>query len=388
MIYYFLHHFPALSQSPVVVQTAILSALACALSFLLCLLAGPRVIAILTALKAGQPIRQASEVRQLAELHGKKVGTPTMGGILLIGSAVLSTLIFAHPGNPYIAVCLGVTVILALLGAADDYVKIKKRTSDGVSGRVKLVVQTLAGLAAVSILYFYGGEAASTGLADAGAQARTPVAELVSTIAIPFYGPIDIGWLILPFGTLVIVGASNAVNLTDGLDGLASGCTIAAAIAYGVIALAAGDALFSSPEYLNLPHHRDLGELAVFCMALVGACMGFLWYNCHPARIFMGDTGSLALGGALGTVAVCTCQEVLLVVIGGVFVAEAVSVIMQVGWFKYTRLRRGEGRRLFRMTPIHHHFELGGVHETQVITRFWMAGLILALLGLSLLSFN
>lgn len=388
MIYQFLHHFPSLSQSPAVVQMAVMSALACALSFAVCLLAGPRVIAILTALKAGQPIRQASEVHKLAELHGKKVGTPTMGGILIIGSAVISTLLFAHPGNPYIAACLGVTIALALLGMADDYLKIKKHTSDGVSGRVKLLVQTVAALAAVSMLYFYGGDAASTSLADAGVQARTPIGELISTVSIPFYGPIDIGWLILPFGALVIVGTSNAVNLTDGLDGLASGCTIAAAIAYGVIALAAGDALFSSPEYLNIPHHRDLGELAVFCMGLVGACMGFLWYNCHPARIFMGDTGSLALGGALGTVAVCTCQEILLLIIGGVFVAEALSVMMQVGWFKVTRRRYGEGRRLFRMTPIHHHFELGGVCETQVITRFWMVGLVLALLGLSLLSFN
>lgn len=388
MIYYFLHHFPALSQSPAIVQMAVMSALACALSFILCLLAGPRVIAILTALKAGQPIRQASEVRQLAELHGKKVGTPTMGGILLIGSAVVSTLLFAHPGNPYIMACLGVTVGLALLGAADDYLKIKKHTSEGVSGRVKLIVQTLVGLAAVAMLYFYGGDAASTGMADAGVQARTPIGELISTISIPFLGAIDIGWLILPFGAFVIVAASNAVNLTDGLDGLASGCTIAAAIAYSVIALAAGDALFSSPEYLNIPHHRDLGELAVFGMSLVGACMGFLWYNCHPARLFMGDTGSLALGGALGAIAVCTCQEALLIIIGGVFVAEAVSVMMQVGWFKYTRIRCGEGRRLFRMTPIHHHFELGGVRETQVITRFWMVGLVLALLGLSLLSFN
>ncbi len=388
MIYHFLHHFPSITHSSPAMQTAAFAVLACALSFALCLLAGPRLIAVLTALKAGQPIRQAAEVHKLAELHGNKVGTPTMGGIMIVGSAVISTLLFAHPDNPYIAVCLGVTIALALLGFADDYMKVKKRTSEGVSGRVKLVVQTAAALAAVSALYFYGGDAAATGLADAGAQARTPIGELVSTVSIPFYGPIDIGWLILPFGALVIVGASNAVNLTDGLDGLASGCTIAAAIAYGVIALAAGDALFSSPEYLRLPHHQDMGELAVFTMAIVGACMGFLWYNCYPARIFMGDTGSLALGGALGTVAVCTCQEALLVLIGGVFVAEAMSVMMQVGWFKYTRKRYGAGRRLLRMAPLHHHFELGGVRETQVITRFWMVGLVLALAGLSLLSLN
>lgn len=388
MIYRFLELFPSLAELPPVVQTAVLAALACALSFVICLAAGPKLIAMLTALKAGQPIRQAAEVHKLAELHGKKVGTPTMGGLMIVGSAVVSTLLFARPENPYIAVCLGVTVVLALLGFADDFLKVKKHTPEGVSGRVKLVVQTGTALAAVSALYFYGGDAAATGLADAGIHARTPIGELVSTVSIPFYGPIDIGWLILPFGTLVIVGASNAVNLTDGLDGLASGCTIAASIAYGVIALAAGDALFSSPEYLHLPHHQDMGELAVFMMALVGACMGFLWYNCYPARIFMGDTGSLALGGALGTAAVCTCQEVLLVLIGGVFVAEALSVMMQVGWFKYTRKRFGEGRRLFRMAPLHHHFELGGVRETQVITRFWMVGLVLALLGISLLSFD
>ncbi len=385
MIYQFLDYLP-LHAAPSFVQTAALSALACAVAFLLSILSGPKLIACLAALKAGQPIRLASEVHKLAELHGRKLGTPTMGGILIIGPALLATFLFVHPTNPYILVCSGVTLALAVLGLADDLLKVRKHTSEGLAGRVKLLVQAAVSLLALSFLYFDDNQAAAAGLSDTGAMARMPVGELVSNIYVPFYGVVDVGWLIIPFGALVIVGTSNSVNLTDGLDGLAAGCTIACAIAYGALALAAGDALFSSSEYLQLPHHRNMSELAVFCMTLVGACLGFLWYNCHPARLFMGDTGSLALGGALGAVAVCTCQEILLVIIGGVFVVESCSVILQVGWFKYTRIFHGEGRRIFRMTPIHHHFELGGLKETQVIVRFWIAALILAVLGLSFLA--
>lgn len=385
MIYCFSEYF-SIQAAPTLVQTAVLGAFACAVAFLLSVVSGPKLIAVLTALKAGQPIRLASEVHKLAELHGKKLGTPTMGGVMIIIPALIAVFLFAHPFNPYIIACSGVMLALAFLGFADDYLKVKKHTSEGLAGRMKLIVQTAVAAAALCYLYFHGSQAAATGLAEAGVTARTPVGELVSNIYVPFYGVIDIGWLIIPFGIFVIVGASNAVNLTDGLDGLASGCTIAAAVAYGAIALIAGDALLSSSEYMQIPHHRDMSELAIFTMALTGSCMGFLWYNCYPARLFMGDTGSLALGGALGTLAVCTCQEILLVVIGGVFVAEAVSVILQVGWFKYTRIFQGEGRRIFRMTPVHHHFELGGLRETQVIVRFWIVAFILAMLGLSLLS--
>ncbi|MBT9448489.1 phospho-N-acetylmuramoyl-pentapeptide-transferase [Akkermansia glycaniphila] len=376
MIYYLNEYFSFLEGVSRPGFLSIRGAAACAIAFVISLLVGPKLIAILTALKAGQPIRQASEVHKLAELHGKKVGTPTMGGVMIVGSSLVATLLCARPDNPYIVACCFVMVALSLLGFADDFLKVKKKTSEGVHGRVKLLVQGVVALMALCFLYFFPESVA-----------RTPVAEMVAQVSVPFYGTIDLGWWIIPFGVIVIIGASNAVNLTDGLDGLASGCTITSAMAYAVIAYIAGDACLASPEVLNVPQHPMVGELTVFAMSLVGACMGFLWFNCHPARVFMGDTGSLALGGALGALAVCTCQELLLVVIGGVFVLEAGSVMMQVAFFKVTKRMYGEGRRIFRMAPIHHHFELGGCKETQVIVRFWMVSLILAMLGLCLLKF-
>lgn len=340
--------------------------LACVVSFLATLLAGPRVIRRLISLKLGQPIRSAEEVHKLAELHGKKAGTPTMGGILILGGTVLSTLVFAEL-NRFVLVCTGAMLALGVLGFMDDYLKIKKRNSDGVRPRVKMLIQMLVGIGAMALLYF---------LPDS--SARVPANEFISQLFVPFYGSIDLGWLCIPFGVIVLISASNAVNLTDGLDGLASGCTVTTGVSYAMIACMVGYPAIAT-ETLQIPHHPMVIELSVFCMALVGSCLGFLWYNCFPARVFMGDTGSLAIGGALGMVAICTAQELLFVIIGGVFVMEATSVVLQVASFKST------GKRIFAMAPIHHHFELKGWKETQVIVRFWMISLILALFGLFLL---
>lgn len=333
-------------------------------SFLLCLLFGDRVIRRLISLKLGQPIRTKEEVHKLAELHGGKRGTPTMGGVLLLGSVVVSTLIWARPDNQFVWLALFALVWLGGIGFLDDYLKVTKKKSDGLPGRLKLVAQfALAGL--VSAFF----------LLNPSLQVQA------QELFVPFYKqPVvhSLGWLTFLFFALVIVGTSNAVNLTDGLDGLATGCTITAAFAYALIAYAAGNAKIA--RYLDIPYYPQAGELAVLCLALVGAGMGFLWFNCHPARVFMGDTGSLAIGGVLGVVAICTKQEMLLLVVGGIFVIEALSVILQVASFKL------RGKRIFRMSPIHHHFELLGWKENTVIVRFWILSILFAFLGLATLK--
>ena len=258
---------------------------------------------------------------------------------------------------------------LGLLGFRDDYLKVAKKTSDGISARKKLLVQFLAGLAGVTFLYLYPE-----------GSPRVELHDYISSLFIPFYGQVNLPWFVyIPFGVVVVMSASNAVNLTDGLDGLASGCSVATGITYAIIAVLCGSWL--TADSLDIPFHPGAGEISVFMMALVGACLGFLWHNCYPAKVFMGDTGSLALGGAFGMAAVCTAQELLFIVIGGVFVMEAVSVVLQVGSYK---LRHG--KRIFAMAPIHHHFELKGWKETQVIARFWMISLLLAFLGLFLIT--
>ena len=343
--------------------------LACLVSFALTMIFAPRGIRELISLKIGQPIRTAEEVHKLAELHGAKAGTPTMGGVLIVGSMTAATLLCARMGNPFIISCLIVTLALGLLGFRDDYLKVAKKTSDGISARKKLLVQFLAGLAGVTFLYLYPE-----------GSPRVELHDYISSLFIPFYGQVNLPWFVyIPFGVVVVMSASNAVNLTDGLDGLASGCSVATGITYAIIAVLCGSWL--TADSLDIPFHPGAGEISVFMMALVGACLGFLWHNCYPARVFMGDTGSLALGGAFGMAAVCTAQELLFIVIGGVFVMEAVSVVLQVGSYK---LRHG--KRIFAMAPIHHHFELKGWKETQVIARFWMISLLLAFLGLFLIT--
>ena len=361
---------------------------ACAglLSFILSVIFGPRVIRRLISLKVGQPIRTAAEVHKLAELHGGKIGTPTMGGVMIIGSVIISTLICARPFNPFVAVCACTMAACGLLGFCDDLKKVKEKKSDGISSRQKIAWQLLIALVAAFFLYFKkeisGFGASPQEIADGLAGyclGKNPID--MSAICFPLFKEeiVNLHWLIIPFFAIVIVGCSNAVNLTDGLDGLATGTTISVALSYSFLAYLAGHFLIAT-DYLVIPHNRYIGELAVFLMALVGASFGFLWFNCHPAKVFMGDTGSLAIGGALGTAAICVKQELLLIIIGGVFVMEAMSVILQVGSFK---LRK---KRIFKMSPIHHHFELLGWHENQVIIRFWIISIMLALFGLALLK--
>ncbi len=356
------------------------------LAFVLSIAAGPRVIRKLISLKLGQPIRTAAEVHKLAELHGGKLGTPTMGGVLILGTVLFATLVCARPLNPFVAVCACTMAACGLLGFCDDYRKVKERKSDGLSGRTKLVWQVVIALVAAGFIFFkteISGYGASAEQLSGGLAGFRLGEDRIGIGAITFplfkFTLIDLGWMIIPFFALIIVGCSNAVNLTDGLDGLATGCTISVALSYSMLAYLAGH-FFMATEYLRIPHNLYIGELAVFMMALVGASFGFLWFNCHPAKVFMGDTGSLAIGGALGTAAICTKQELLLVIIGGIFVMEAMSVILQVGSFK---LRK---KRIFRMSPIHHHFELLGWHESQVIVRFWILSIMLAMFGLALLK--
>jgi phospho-N-acetylmuramoyl-pentapeptide-transferase len=309
-------------------------------------------------------------VHKLFELHGKKAGTPTMGGVLIHGAVLASTVLWARLDNS--AVWLLVFTILACgaLGFWDDYLKVSKKNAGGISERAKLTGQFF--VAAVVACFFLMNPATEV-------QARA--------LYVPFYkAPLieNLGWGSVIFFALVIVGTSNAVNFTDGLDGLAAGCTATSAIAYAVVAYAAGNVKVA--QYLQIPYYPFAGELAVVCLALAGASIGFLWFNAHPARVFMGDTGSLAIGGALGVVAICCKQELLLVLIGGVFVIEATSVLIQRFVFKFTKRMKGEGYRVFRMAPIHHHFELQGWPENVVIVRFWILSVLFALLGLATLK--
>lgn len=357
------------------------------LAFVLSVIFGPLVIRKLISMKLGQPIRSAAEVHKLAELHGGKLGTPTMGGALILGAVLVATLVCARPFNPFVALCACTMGACGLLGFCDDYRKVKLKSSDGLSARTKLFWQLVIALTAACFMFFkteisgYGADADQIARGYAGFRlGHEPIG--IGAITFPLAKDlvlVDLGWLIIPFFALIIVGCSNAVNLTDGLDGLATGCTITVSLAYAVLAYLAGH-FYMAMDYLVIPHNRYVAELAVFLMALMGAGFGFLWFNCHPAKVFMGDTGSLAIGGALGSAAIATKQELMLVIIGGVFVMEALSVILQVGSFKMRR------KRIFRMSPIHHHFELLGWHESQVIVRFWILSIMFAIFGLALLK--
>jgi phospho-N-acetylmuramoyl-pentapeptide-transferase len=305
----------------------------------------------------GQPIRDDGP-----EGHFAKAGTPTMGGVLILGALSVATLLWARLDNPYVWVVLFVTIAFGLVGFADDYAKVSKGNVKGVPGRVRLAAGfAIAALAAI-------------------ACALAHPAELTGQLAFPVFKELlfDLGLLFVPFAMIVIVGAANAVNLTDGLDGLAIMPVMIAAGTLGVIAYAVGRVDFT--EYLDVHYVPGTGELLVFAAGLIGGGLGFLWYNAPPAAVFMGDTGSLALGGALGAIAVATKHEIVLAIVGGVFVVEALSVIIQVAYFKRT------GKRVFLMAPIHHHFEKRGWEESQIVIRFWIISLILALVGLATLK--
>lgn len=339
---------------------------AAATAFLISIIFGPALIRRLISLKFGQPVRSKEEVHKLFELHGAKKGTPTMGGILIIGSILISSLLWVKPENPYVWLVLFSTIFLGGIGFYDDWLKVSKKNSAGISSRLKFGLQCLLAAAFAAFFLF---------------NPDPKIRDLARELYVPFVkDPLVLGAGVLTFVIylLVIVGTSNAVNLTDGLDGLATGCTATVAAAYAVLAYLAGNS--RAAAYLQIPAVPFSGELAVVCCALLGACLGFLWWNAYPARVFMGDTGSLAIGGLLGAVAICCKQEVLLIIIGGVFVIEALSVILQVASFKLT------GKRIIKMSPIHHHFELSGWKENTVIVRFWIMSVLFALLGLATLK--
>ena len=325
-------------------------------ALLICFFLGPWVIRKLSVLQVGQYIRDDGP-----QTHLKKAGTPTMGGILIISSVVIATLLWGDLSNHFVWIVLLVTVSFSAVGFIDDYLMQVKKRSKGLSARSKLVLQVVIALLAGVLVYVNPG--------------------FNTCVTLPFFKNIspDLGWGYIFFAALVIVGASNAVNLTDGLDGLAIGPVIVAAGTYMIFAYIAGHVKIAG--YLQISYVAGGGEMAVFCGALAGAGLGFLWFNAYPAEIFMGDVGSLPLGAALGTVAVITKQEILLMLVGGLFVIEALSVIFQVGFFKATR-----GRRIFKMAPLHHHFELKGWPEPKVIVRFWIIAITLALISMSTLK--
>lgn len=416
MLYYFTELSPLLR-----------AAIAFFISFGLSLLIGNKLIFKLTSLKVGQPVRSKEEIDKLHDLHGKKAGTPTMGGVMILFTLVLATFLAADLGNPFVQICLFVLLALGFLGAKDDWVKVSQNHSDGVSSKYKLVWQFSVAAFAALWMFFHpqiNGKIVESKKASGKyaelKQLTNPAKKTQETSRLGYYlalaennekndnkdnkpketpllidqkKPLKVGQLYIPglnthinlgFLTLilfifVIVGASNAVNLTDGLDGLASGVTLSSCAAYVVIIALAGVSSF------QLPTHAGLAELNVFVLAMMGAVTGFLWFNSYPARIFMGDTGSLALGGALAMVAICAKQELLLLLIGLVFVLEALSVMLQVSFFKLTKNEEGKGKRLFRCAPLHHHFELGGWKENQVIVRFWIISVISAGAGLVIL---
>lgn len=325
-------------------------------AFIICFLLGPWVIKRLRQMQVGQFIREDGP-----ETHYKKSGTPTMGGVLIIGAVVAATLLWANLTNFYIWVALLVIVGFGAIGFADDYLMQVKKRSKGLGAREKFLLQTI--LATVCGMLFYAH-------ADFSTQVTVPFLKNIQP---------DLGWGYILFTILVVVGASNAVNLTDGLDGLAIGPLIIVAATYMVFAYVTGHVKFA--EYLQINYVAGVGEISIFCGALVGAGLGFLWFNAYPAQVFMGDVGSLALGSSMGAIAIITKQEILLVLVGGLFVIETLSVIFQVGFFKLTH-----GRRIFKMAPLHHHFELKGWPEPKVIVRFWIIAIALALVALSTLK--
>ncbi|MCJ7788175.1 MAG: phospho-N-acetylmuramoyl-pentapeptide-transferase [Methyloceanibacter sp.] len=328
-------------------------------AFLFVFLFGPRIIKSLRLRQGkGQPIRKEGPERHRLQ----KQGTPTMGGLMILSGMTVAVLLWGNLRNPYVWAVLLLTLVYGAVGLYDDYLKVTKQSAEGFRGRIKIVIETAAALVVTAFIVHVGQE------------------PLATSLAIPFFKSvlINLGWLFIPFGAFIIVGAGNAVNLTDGLDGLAIVPVMIAAATFGFISYFVGNILFA--DYLQIHFVAGTGELAVICGALVGAGLGFLWFNAPPAQIFMGDTGSLALGGALGTIAVATKHELVLAIVGGLFVLEAASVIVQVTSYKLF------GKRVFRMAPLHHHFEQKGWAESTVVIRFWIISVALALAGLATLK--
>ena len=360
--------------------------LAAMTALLVGLIAGPRVIRHLAALKIGQPIRTNG-----METHHVKSGTPTMGGVLILLCIAIATLLWADLTNRFVWIVLIVTLGFGAIGWADDWCKVVYKDPNGMRSREKYMWQSIIGLLAALALVFSISEGSNPKVFQlfvswvrSGFSVDLPPQ---AGLLLPFFKEVSYPLGVVGFVTmtyLVIVGSSNAVNLTDGLDGLAIMPVIMVGSALGVFAYVTGSVTFS--KYLLFPHIPGVGELLIFCSAMAGAGLAFLWFNTHPAQVFMGDVGALALGGALGTIAVIVRQEIVLAIMGGIFVVEALSVMAQVAWFKFTKRRYGEGRRLLKMAPLHHHFEKSGWKETQVVVRFWIITMLLCLIGLSTLK--
>jgi phospho-N-acetylmuramoyl-pentapeptide-transferase len=360
--------------------------LASATALAIGLLAGPWVIRKLTELKIGQAVRAYGP-----ESHLQKNGTPTMGGVLILISIGISTLLWADWTNRFVWVVLLVTFGFGWIGWADDYKKVVNRDPEGMSSRQKFFWQALIGIVAAVYLSFAVSVPANTELwplfKEWVLSGFTMPLPTQADLIVPFFKSVSYPLGVLGFVVLtwaVIVGSSNAVNLTDGLDGLAIMPTVLVGAALGIFAYVVGRVDYS--KYLLFPYIPGAGELMVICAAIAGAGLAFLWFNAYPAQVFMGDVGALSLGGALGTIAVIVRQEIVLFIMGGVFVVETLSVMLQVTWFKYTKKRYGQGRRMFRMAPLHHHFEVGGWKETQVVVRFWIITMMLVMVGLSTLK--
>lgn len=344
------------------------SAAAAIFALLISVIVGPRII---TALRRRQIGEQAKPELQEVGKHSSKTGTPTMGGLIVLASILIPTLLWANVLNMYVVLAVFTTAALGLVGFIDDYLKVVKKYPKGLIGRYKIVGQVITGLVVGCCIYF-------------NPEWFSPTLDAVKTFTtVPFEKNLnfDFGWFYIPLVVFIITATSNAVNLTDGLDGLCIGTVGISALTLAVIAYFSGNAFFA--EYLNIMHLRGTDELTIFCAAIVGAAMGFLWYNAYPAQVFMGDTGSLALGGAIGVLCVLIKKEFLLPIVGGIFFAESVSVILQVLYFKYSRKRYGEGKRIFKMAPLHHHFERSGWHESKIVTRFYIVAIMLAILTMA-----
>jgi phospho-N-acetylmuramoyl-pentapeptide-transferase len=339
------------------------AALAAITALLFSLLIGPKIIALLKSRQIGEEIRSDGP-----QTHLSKRGTPSMGGLIILLGIIIGVVLWAKLDNFYIQLIFLATLWMGAVGFIDDYLKIVKKYKKGLISHYKLTGQIVLGLAIGSLIFF---------------NSDFILSGINSNTSLPFFKnlEIDFGWLYIPVIIFVITGTSNAVNLSDGLDGLAAGLIAITMLAFAGMSYISGNVNFS--DYLNIIYLPGSGELTVYCLAVFGASMGFLWYNTHPAQVFMGDTGALALGSALGTIAVLLKKEILLIFIGGVFVAETLSVIIQTSYFKYTKKKYGQGKRIFKMAPLHHHFELQGWHEAKVVTRLWIIGILLALLSLT-----
>lgn len=344
------------------------AAAAAIFALLISLFLGPKII---RALKRRQIGEQAKSELQQVGRHSLKAGTPTMGGLIVLASVLIPTILWANVLNMFVILAVFTMASLGAVGFLDDYLKVIKKLPKGLIGRYKIVGQVLTGLVVGGTIYFF-----PEWFSSSFESVRT-----LTTIPFAKHLNFDFGILYIPVVIFLITATSNAVNLTDGLDGLCIGTVGVSALALAVIAYMSGNAFFA--DYLTIMHLRGSDELTIFCAAIVGAAMGFLWYNAYPAQVFMGDTGSLALGGAIGVLCILIKKEFLLPIVGGVFFAETLSVIVQVLYFKYTKKRFGEGRRIFLMAPLHHHFEKSGWHEAKIVTRFYIVAIMLAIVTMA-----